>query len=392
MTDSLYHQEIVHYPSSEIMRLKKRLAQLEATASLVSHHQALSYRADVVLSVIDRYLQRSTAEAEAPAANTPVASSVSPEQLDSLSRSFRRHTLAAAHFQTTTSARLDDLANTISQLVEVVEAQEGEIVRLQQQQHHDTEAVERMTAPVLHRQRSNRYAAGGILKGVVRHLLLYLAYPPRQRRRNERRRSLLHRLVSAAAFVPVTAPKKALGWAVEKSARGAVHLLGWEDGGSDGQEGSGDEDEDGDDEDQTARLSRRRTISGTESGRRRGLPAPPITSSSSMLSSSTSHDSKLLPGGFGPASERLPPRTVPFATMKGSPQPMAAEQAGVSVTASAGTRQAGLGATPRGAVPVRAGNAGVAYAPRPAARGPVAAPVGHGNGSGGAGVRLVSAH
>ncbi|GAA5869002.1 hypothetical protein JCM3774_002444 [Rhodotorula dairenensis] len=362
---SLYHQEIVHYPSPEIVRLKKRLEQLEAMA-----------------------LRRSTTDSEeSRTAPAPAAPSVSPEQLDTLSRSFRRHTLAAAHFQTTTSARLDDLAHTISQLVEVVEAQEGEIVRLQQQQQHEEEAVERVTAPVLHRQRSSRYAAGGILKGVVRHLLLYLAYPPRQRRRSERRRSLLHRLVSAAAFVPVTAPKKAIGWAVEKSARGAVHLLGWEDGSFDGHEDSDDDnDEDGDDEDQAAR--RRRTISGTENGGRRGLPAPP------MLTSTTSIPlpPKVVPGGFVPVSERLPLRAVPFRTVEESPAPTAAERAGMDFTA--GLRQTGLGPSPRDPLPVRAGGAAISYSARRTASGTAAAPVVHNGGraGGGAGARLVSAH
>lgn len=171
----------------------------------------------------------------------------------------------------------------MAQLVEVIEAQESEIVRLQQQQRLEGEAVERAvasTVPVLHRQqRRNPLADGGLVKGVVRHLLLYLAYPPRQRRRHERRRSMIGKIVSAAAFVPVTVPKKAVEWAVEKSARGAVHLLGWEgDEYVDHDDSESEEDEDELDRSRSARQSRKR------------LPAPPMQVANGSKS--------LLPGSF----------------------------------------------------------------------------------------------
>ncbi|GAA5976552.1 hypothetical protein JCM10908_005542 [Rhodotorula pacifica] len=371
--NSLYHQEIVHYPSYEVVQLKKRLAQLETTAAL-----------------------RSTAESESSSrpAPDPTTPSVSPEQLDTLSRSFRRHTLAAAHFQTTTSARLDDLASTVSQLVEVIEAQEGEIVRLQQQQHHEMEAVERVTAPVLHRQRTSPYATGGIIKGVVRHLLLYLAYPPRQRRRDDRRRSsLLQRLVSAAAFVPVTAPKMAFGWAVEKSARGAVHLLGWEDGDSDQDEAEREADEDGED----GRQRRIGSNSGYKTKWPRGLPAPPSTSSIPQGSKPQ------LPGSFATsvsdskqASSRVAPDYGLASVVEDSSLAPTNLEAEVATPDRSAPRRAGLGRTiapsvlqpagsayARAALPVRAGGANAPYTTtrRTAS-----------SGGGGGGARLVSAH
>ncbi|GAA5968127.1 hypothetical protein JCM8115_001748 [Rhodotorula mucilaginosa] len=385
--NSLYHQEIVHYPSSEIAQLKKRLAQLETTSS-------------------PQHATKSEAQsAESPTvAAPPATASVTPEQLDTLSRSFRRHTLAAAHFQTTTSTRLDDLANTISQLVEVIEAQEGEIVRLQQQQHHEAEALERVTAPVLHRQSSSHYAAGGTLKGVVRHLLLYLAYPPRQRRRSERRRGLLHRLVSAAAFVPVTAPKKAIGWAFEKSARGAVHLLGWEDGDEFDYQQAADEDEDEDDS--GAYDGCRRTIIGTKTQWPRGLPAPPLTSASSPAS-------KALPGSFVSVSERQSVRKVGPVEQTFTSTPGGDDDEDDDVGTAAETsvpRRTGLGASGRASstlaarsptgepntargVPVRAsGGGGLSYSNRRSTAGAGAGAAVSSPAVAGAGIRLVSAH
>lgn len=86
--------------------------------------------------------------------------------------------------------------------------------------------------------------------------------------------------MSAAAYVPVTAPTQALGWAVAKSAQGAVHLLGWEDGDdedelSEAEGGEGvweDSDEEGKKERNRRRQGKKR--SGQASGRPRGLPAP----------------------------------------------------------------------------------------------------------------------
>lgn len=99
--------------------------------------------------------------------------------------------------------------------------------------------------------------------------------------------------------MPVTAPKKAIGWAVEKSARGAVHLLGWEDGDElDYQEAADDDD---DEDDSGAYEGRRRTISGTKTQWPRGLPAPPLASSPA---------SKGLPGSFVSVSERQSGRIV----------------------------------------------------------------------------------
>lgn len=244
----------------------------------------------------------------------------------------------------------------------------------------------------------------------MRHLLLYLAYPPRQRRRSERRRGLLHRLVSAAAFVPVTAPKKAIGWAVEKSARGAVHLLGWEDGDFDDQEAADDDDDDEDDS--GAYQRRRRTLSGTKTQWPRGLPAPPLASSSSPAS-------KALPGSFVSVSERQSVRTVgpveqTFMSTPGSNDDDD-DDVGTAAETSA-PRRAGLGggaASGRGTstlaarshlvaaggpsaargVPVRAGGGaggGFSYSDR---RGAAGAGAGAAVASPGrAGVRLVSAH
>lgn len=199
--------------------------------------------------------------------------------------------------------------------------------------------------------------------------------------------------------MPVTAPKKAIGWAVEKSARGAVHLLGWEDGDElDYQEAADD-----DDDYSGAYEGRRRNISGTKTQWPRGLPAPPLA------------PAKALPGSFVSVSERQSVRTVSpvkqsfMSTLGGDDNDedgdvgIAAEtniprRASSTLAARSHLAAAGGPNTTRG-VPVRAGGAvggGLSYSNRRSSHA--------GGGAGGAGaavsspavagagIRLVSAH
>ncbi|GAA5901252.1 hypothetical protein JCM8208_002319 [Rhodotorula glutinis] len=189
--NSLYHQEVVHYPSSRVHQLQQRVDRLEKELSQLS-------RTSVPLSTFESL-------------SSSLSSTLTP-----LQRQLRRQTLETQHAQLSSTERLSALAGAVDELCLAFQAQDHELVALR-------DVVAARSAAATKRSPALGNAAA-VLGSVVKHLVVYLATPAYAHRRDERERHG----VAWYALWPVTVPRALVGWAVKGTAKGAVKALGWE--------------------------------------------------------------------------------------------------------------------------------------------------------------------
>uniref|UniRef100_A0A0K3CRJ4 Uncharacterized protein n=1 Tax=Rhodotorula toruloides TaxID=5286 RepID=A0A0K3CRJ4_RHOTO len=215
---SLYHQTLVHYPSTEIALLSSRIEHLESRLTS---------------------LQSSTS-------SQPSQPSTSPEEVNTLSRALRRTQLSLQNTKLESEEKTREVVEAVGEVVRVVEKQEEELELLRGlvDQLSSTQAT----------AASGSYARRGLVSGVLRALLMHFAYPP-----PSSQHSRDHGLVTRLALLPVSLPATIASWTLQTGARGAVGMLGWrEDEYEGGMKGGG---------------TRRLGGAGGKS-RGRGLPAP----------------------------------------------------------------------------------------------------------------------
>ncbi|GAA6048989.1 hypothetical protein JCM3770_005428 [Rhodotorula araucariae] len=189
--NSLYHQEVVHYPSSQVHQLQQRVDRLEQELT----HLA---RTSVPLSTFQTL-------------STSLSSTLTP-----LQRQLRRQTLEAQHAQLSASERLAALTSAVDDLCLAFQAQED-----------DLGALREVVAARGRTHRPHPATAFGlvrILGSVAKHLVLYLAAHPASPGGGG-----AHHGVAWYALWPLTVPRALLGWAVSGTAQGAVRALGWEE-------------------------------------------------------------------------------------------------------------------------------------------------------------------
>ncbi|GAA5921391.1 hypothetical protein JCM3775_003026 [Rhodotorula graminis] len=190
--NSLYHQEVVHYPSSRVHQLQQRVDRLEKELSQLS-------RTSVPLSTFESL-------------SSSLSSTLTP-----LQRQLRRQTLETQHAQLSSTERLSALAGAVDELCLAFQAQDQELVALRDVvASRSTAAAKR--SPALGN-------AAAVLGSVVKHLVVYLATPAYAHRRDDERE---RHGVAWYALWPVTVPRALVGWAVKGTAKGAVKALGWE--------------------------------------------------------------------------------------------------------------------------------------------------------------------
>ncbi|GAA5834876.1 hypothetical protein JCM9279_007134 [Rhodotorula babjevae] len=192
--NSLYHQEVVHYPSSRVHQLQQRVDRLEKELSQLS-------RTSVPLSTFESL-------------SSSLSSTLTP-----LQRQLRRQTLETQHAQLSSTERLSALAGAVDELCLAFQAQDQELVALR-------DVVAARSAAAAKRSPALGNAAA-VLGSVVKHLVVYLATPAYAHRRGGDDERAQHGIAWYALW-PVTVPRALVGWAVKGTAKGAVKALGWE--------------------------------------------------------------------------------------------------------------------------------------------------------------------
>ncbi|GJN87156.1 hypothetical protein Rhopal_000101-T1 [Rhodotorula paludigena] len=218
--NSLWHQEVVHYPSSQVYSLQRRVQKLESdllsrTAAPLSDLDSLSSHLSAPLSTLQRAVRRAASEAH--------------------------------HAQLSSSERLSTLSGAFDQLCSVVEQQEQELAQMR-------ETVAAQSRLVAGARRGggagSSPGAAALVGGVVKTLIVYFAARrsgppyadpsssagPRQLEnghaspyRSGGGKGGLARRLAGVAFWPVTLPRSIVSWAVGTGAQKAVRALGWED-------------------------------------------------------------------------------------------------------------------------------------------------------------------
>ncbi|GAA6027836.1 hypothetical protein JCM8097_001740 [Rhodosporidiobolus ruineniae] len=216
--NSLYHQSLVHYPSSEVYQLRRRVEKLEA--DLTSLTAAFATKSDI------RLLRT--------AINSPMTD---------LTRAVRRQSKSEASARLSTEERFGALAAQVEEMERREEAREREVEGLRRR-------VER-------RERGGVEGVGRVLLGLTRHVLLHLAsstseYSPTHLAIADGKPSSVTLPHSQAGskgwyesglawylFWPVNVPRAVVAWTVDR----AIEVVGlpeaYELGGSGGGGGKG---------------------------------------------------------------------------------------------------------------------------------------------------------
>ncbi|GAA5939698.1 uncharacterized protein JCM15063_005263 [Sporobolomyces koalae] len=185
---SLYHQEVVHYPSTEVYLLRKRVDKLEN--DLVQLSRAFATKSDV------RALRDGV---DAP--------------LNALSKAVRRFNRKEEYLRLTSEERFTLLSQRLDESIEVSQQQQAVLEELEQD-----------------RQRSRELDFATFLGRVLGHVFALPTYDAGSapsnggnHKRTKGRRGgtelgWYERGITWYLFWPVNLPKKAVGWAAEKAA------------------------------------------------------------------------------------------------------------------------------------------------------------------------------
>ncbi|GEM12648.1 hypothetical protein Rt10032_c23g6665 [Rhodotorula toruloides] len=190
---SLYHQTLVHYPSTEIALLSSRIEHLESRITS---------------------LQSSTASQPSPP--------TSPEEVSTLSRALRRTQLSLQNTKLESEEKTREVFEAVGEVVRVVEKQEEELALLRR-------LVHQLSSTQATSSSASSYARRGLVSGVLRALLMHIAYPPPSSQHGRD-----HSLVTRLALLPVSLPATIASWTLQTGARGAVGMLGWREDEYDG--------------------------------------------------------------------------------------------------------------------------------------------------------------
>ncbi|GAA5859308.1 hypothetical protein JCM8547_001976 [Rhodosporidiobolus lusitaniae] len=186
--NSLYHQTLVHHPSSEVYQLRRRVEALEA--DLASLTQTLASKSDL------RTLRTGL---DAP--------------LTTLSKAVRRFARQESYSRLTTEERFSAILETMQGVVEREEEREEELEELRRRVQEGEE---------------RGAGLGRVVMGVVREVVWHLA--ARRHQHGEGggggKRGWMERGLAWYVFWPVNVPRAAIGWGVEK----AVEVVGVPEG------------------------------------------------------------------------------------------------------------------------------------------------------------------
>ncbi|GAA5838427.1 hypothetical protein JCM11251_004935 [Rhodosporidiobolus azoricus] len=182
---TLYHQSLVHYPSSEVYQLRKRVEGLENELKELS----------------PTFATRSSLHKLSHTLSSP---------LTKLDKELRRTTRRADYFRLTTEEKFAALVGEMDEVREREEEREREVDELKRRVEVGEASVSRVA---LH---------------VARHLLLHLARSAIAASGGRETRELgwYEKGVAWYVFWPVNVPRKAIGWGVER----AIEVVGLPEG------------------------------------------------------------------------------------------------------------------------------------------------------------------